>query len=165
MDVIWEELQAAIPDKRQMVQLLVRLTIAALLGGVIGWQRERTGKEAGIRTHMLVTLGVTIVILGAMEYGMDSADLSRIIQGLVTGIGFLGGGAILKLQDKREIEGLTTAAGIWATAAIGIAAGLGKITLALAAVILTCLILSLDSKTGKPKAVNEEEKEYEQNQS
>ncbi len=159
IDIILEELKGDLPDKRQLVQLLVRLSVAALLGGVIGFQRERTGKEAGIRTHMLVTLGAAIVILGALEFGMSSADLSRIIQGLVTGIGFLGGGAILKLEAKREIEGLTTAAGIWATAAIGVAAGLGKLGVAIVGVILTCLILSLTNKTDKQKSTPEAEGE------
>lgn len=159
MDIILEELKAEMPDKRQLVQLLVRLTVAALLGGVIGLQREKMGKDAGIRTHMLVTLGAAIVILAAIEFGMDSDDLSRIIQGLVTGIGFLGGGAILKLADKREIEGLTTAAGIWATAAIGVAVGLGKLGVAVVAMILVCLILSLGHQTDKQEKGKENENE------
>ncbi len=77
---------------------------------------------------------------------MDSADLSRVIQGLATGIGFIGGGAILKLSQEREIQGLTTAAGIWMTAAMGVAVGLGRIGLAFLCVALTWFILSVIGK-------------------
>jgi putative Mg2+ transporter-C (MgtC) family protein len=82
-----------------------------------------------------------------MEFGMVESDLSRVIQGLVTGIGFLGAGAILKLEDKREIEGLTTAAGIWMTAAMGLAAGLGRFGLALISVIFAWFVLAVVKKT------------------
>jgi putative Mg2+ transporter-C (MgtC) family protein len=143
MDIFIEELNAGLPDKRQMIRLSLRLLSAALLGAVIGIQRERNGKSAGIRTHMLVSMGAALIVLGPLEFGMNSDDLSRVIQGLVTGIGFIGGGAILKLHDEREIEGLTTAAGIWMTAGIGAAAGLGRLGLAITGMIITWLILSL----------------------
>ncbi len=86
---------------------------------VIGWERERIGKPAGLRTHMLMSLGSARFVLRAAEAGMAIADLSRVIQGLAAGIGFIGGGAILKLPDEHQIDGLTTAAGIWLTAAVG----------------------------------------------
>jgi putative Mg2+ transporter-C (MgtC) family protein len=143
MDIFIEELNAGLPDKRQLIRLSLRLLSAALLGAVIGIQRERNGKSAGIRTHMLVSMGAALIVLGPLEFGMNSDDLSRVIQGLVTGIGFIGGGAILKLHDEREIEGLTTAAGIWMTAGIGAAAGLGRLGLAITGMIITWLILSL----------------------
>lgn len=143
MDILLEELALSLPDKQQLVRLLVRLFIAALSGAIIGIERERTGKEAGIRTHMLVALGAAMIVLGPLQSGLNSDELSRIIQGLVTGIGFIGGGAILKLQEKREIEGLTTAAGIWMTSAIGVAAGLGRAGLAIIGTILTWMILSV----------------------
>jgi putative Mg2+ transporter-C (MgtC) family protein len=88
-------------------------------------------------------MGGALFIVAPLEFGMNADGLSRVIQGLVTGIGFLGAGAILKLHEQREIEGLTTAAGIWMTAAIGIAAGLGRWGLALVSTILTWLTLSI----------------------
>jgi putative Mg2+ transporter-C (MgtC) family protein len=143
MDILFEELALGLPDKRQLIRLLVRLFIAALLGAIVGIERERTGKEAGIRTHMLVALGAAMIVLAPIEASMSSDQLSRIIQGLVTGIGFIGGGAILKLHEKREIVGLTTAAGIWMTSAIGLAVGLGRLGLAVIGTILTWITLSL----------------------
>jgi putative Mg2+ transporter-C (MgtC) family protein len=143
MNVILEELFAGMPDSRQFVRIIIRLLAAMLLGAVIGFQRERTGKPAGLRTHMLVALGAALFVLAPLEAGMDLDGLSRVIQGLATGIGFIGGGAILKLHDQREIEGLTTAAGIWMTATVGVAVGLGRTPLALISTILTWIILTL----------------------
>jgi putative Mg2+ transporter-C (MgtC) family protein len=110
---------------------------------VIGIQRERAGKPAGVRTHMLVSSGAAVFLIASGEFGMDPDSISRVIQGLVTGIGFLGAGAILKLYDKRAVEGLTTAAGIWMTAALGVAVGLGRFGLALVATFLAWMTLSL----------------------
>ena len=143
MELIIEELMTGLPDARQLVRLIIRLLVAAALGAIVGVQRERTGKPAGVRTHMLVSLGAALIVLGPLEAGMDLDALSRVIQGLVTGIGFIGGGAILKLHEAREIEGLTTAAGIWMTAAIGVAVGLGRLGLAILGMMLTWAILSL----------------------
>jgi putative Mg2+ transporter-C (MgtC) family protein len=114
-----------------------------ILGAVIGAQRESSGKPAGLRTHMLVAMGGALFVLAPLETGMELDGMSRVIQGIVTGIGFIGGGAILKLQEQRAIEGLTTAAGIWITAAVGIAAGLGRLGLAVAGTILAWITLSL----------------------
>jgi putative Mg2+ transporter-C (MgtC) family protein len=146
MNWILEELAEGLPDARQLASLTIRLVIAMFLGAVIGFQRERLSKPAGLRTHMLVALGAALLVIAPIEFGMDSDGLSRVIQGVVTGIGFLGGGAILKLQEKREVEGLTTAAGIWMTAAIGMAIGLGRLGLALVSTIFTWITLSLMSK-------------------
>jgi putative Mg2+ transporter-C (MgtC) family protein len=146
MDIILEELFAGMPDTRQLVRIIVRLLAAMLSGAVIGLQREKTGKPAGLRTHMLVSLGAALFVLAPIESGMNLDGLSRVIQGLATGIGFIGGGAILKLHEQREIEGLTTAAGIWMTAAVGVAAGLGRVPLALMSTILTLIILTVFSK-------------------
>lgn len=143
MDIIWEELTRGFPDVRQFTQVLIRLFASALLGAVIGLQRERAGKPAGIKTHILATLGTTVFVLACAGYGMSSDGLSRVIQGIVTGIGFLGAGAILKLDESRDIKGLTTAASIWISAAIGVAVGLGGLGLALLATILTMLVLAI----------------------
>jgi putative Mg2+ transporter-C (MgtC) family protein len=126
-----------------MVRLGIRLATAVLVGAAIGLQREVTHHSAGLRTHILVALGSSLLVISAGESGMSPGDVSRIIQGIVTGIGFLGGGAILKLTTEREIRGLTTAAGVWMTAAASIAAGLGRIITALIALIFTLLVLGV----------------------
>ena len=141
MDLLWEELSAGFPDARQLADITIRLVAAVLLGGIVGWERERMGKSAGLRTHMLVSLGTALFVIASAGSGMSSDGISRVVQGLTTGIGFLGGGAILKLAAEREIHGLTTAAGIWMTAAIGVTVGLGQIGLALLATIITTATL------------------------
>ena len=146
MDTILEEMFSGLPDVRQMVSLVSRLLTAMILGALVGAQRESIGKPAGLRTHMLVAMGSALFVLAPLEAGMELDGISRVIQGIVTGIGFIGAGAILKLQEKREIEGLTTAAGIWMTAAIGIAAGLGRWGLALVSTVLTWITLSVIGK-------------------
>jgi putative Mg2+ transporter-C (MgtC) family protein len=146
MDIILEEMFSGLPDVRQMVSLVSRLLTAMILGALVGAQRESIGKPAGLRTHMLVAMGSALFVLAPLEAGMELDGMSRVIQGIVTGIGFIGAGAILKLQEKREIEGLTTAAGIWMTAAIGIAAGLGRWGLALVSTVLTWITLSVIGK-------------------
>ncbi|HXG67997.1 MAG TPA: MgtC/SapB family protein [Blastocatellia bacterium] len=137
---------AGLPDTRQIIRVLIRLIAAMLLGAVVGIQRERTGKPAGLRTHMLVALGAALFVLAPSAVGMTSADLSRVIQGIATGIGFIGGGAILKLTEERDIQGLTTAAGIWMTAAVGVTVGLGLLGVALLSVVLTWVILAVIGK-------------------
>jgi putative Mg2+ transporter-C (MgtC) family protein len=146
MDIILEELTAGLPDARQFTRIVIRLVVAMLLGAIVGIQREQTGKPAGVRTHMLVALGAALFVLAPVEAGMTSDDLSRVIQGLATGIGFIGGGAILKLSQEREIQGLTTAAGIWMTAAMGVAVGLGRIGMAVLSALLTWFILAVIGK-------------------
>lgn len=143
MDIIWEELTHGLPDARQFVQVVIRLIAAALLGSVIGFQRERVGKPAGLRTHILVTLGTCVFVLACAGYGMNSDGLSRVIQGIVTGIGFIGAGSILKINEERDVKGLTTAASVWIAAAIGVAVGLGILGLAILGTILTLMVLAL----------------------
>jgi putative Mg2+ transporter-C (MgtC) family protein len=142
MDIFWEELTHGLPDARQLIHVLIRLFAAALLGAIIGFQRERAGKPAGLRTHMLVTLGTCVFVLACAGYGMSSDGLSRVIQGIVTGIGFIGAGSILKLDKERDIQGLTTAASVWVTAAVGVAVGLGGLGLAILATFLTIIVLA-----------------------
>ena len=142
-DAIWNEMSAGWPDPTQIERVVFRLLVAAILGALVGIERERAGKSAGVRTHMLVSLGTTLFIVVAPESGMSGDDLSRIIQGLAAGIGFIGAGTILKLTDEREITGLTTAAGIWMTAAIGVGVGLGRWGSSVIGVLLTLLILTV----------------------
>ncbi len=131
-----------LPDTSEAIRMIVRLLLAAILGGMLGYDRERAGKAAGLRTHMLVSLGAALFVLIPQQAGLSNADLSRIIQGIVAGVGFLGAGAIVKDSRGGEIEGLTTAAGIWLTAAIGIAAGLGREASAVLGAVLAFVILS-----------------------
>ena len=143
MDIIWEELTMGLPDYRQLVHVLIRLLSAAVLGAVVGFERERAGKPAGLRTHILVALGTAVFVVACSSVGMSTDALSRVIQGIVTGIGFLGAGSILKLNEQRDIQGLTTAAGVWMTAAVGIAAGLGSLGVALLSALFTVIVLLL----------------------
>ncbi len=134
------------PGSREVTQVVLRLLAAVLAGAVIGFERERAGKAAGLRTHILVSLGTCLFVLAGSGYGMTSDGLSRVIQGIITGIGFIGAGAILKLEDKKDIQGLTTAAGIWMTAAIGVAIGLGEVGLALISAVIAVVVLSVVRK-------------------
>ena len=143
MEILWHELTTGMADRGHLAIVLIRTITAVLLGGVVGMQREKVGKPAGLRTHMLVSLGTAVVVLGCSGVGMDMDGLSRVIQGIVTGIGFVGAGTILKLTDQKEIQGLTTAIGLWMTAAIGVAVGLGALGIAVIATVLTVIVLSL----------------------
>jgi putative Mg2+ transporter-C (MgtC) family protein len=116
-----------VPDAREMGIVVIRLVAAALLGGLLGAERESGGKPAGLRTHMLVGLGAALFVIAPLQMGMVEADVSRIIQGVAAGIGFIGAGTILKLTDRQEIQGLTTAASVWLTAAIGVAAAVAPL--------------------------------------
>jgi putative Mg2+ transporter-C (MgtC) family protein len=138
---VLNEINQLAPDVPQLVRVTLRLLAALFIGTAIGLQRELTHKPAGLRTHMLVGLGTALFIVSGAESGMPHDDLSRIVQGLATGIGFLGGGAILKLTTEHEIHGLTTAAGIWMTAAASAAAGLGQIAVALIGTFFGLLVL------------------------
>lgn len=107
-----------------------RLALALAIGGVIGWEREVTGKAAGLRTHMLVSLGAALFVLLPLQVSdsLDANALSRVVQGVATGVGFLGAGEILhrsSQEGKPVVRGLTSAAAIWTTAALGITAGCG----------------------------------------
>jgi len=139
----------ALPDGAYFARVTFRLASAAVLGGLIGAEREYVGKAAGLRTHMTVALGCAAFVLIAIEGGSDNADLSRTIQGVAAGIGFIGAGAILKRTQEEDIQGLTTAATIWLTAAVGVAAGAGKVWLALVAVICAFVILTILDGVGR----------------
>jgi putative Mg2+ transporter-C (MgtC) family protein len=130
------------PSLAEAVRMAVRLLIASILGGILGFQREKAGKAAGLRTHILVSLGAALFVIIPQQLGMTNADLSRIIQGIVAGIGFLGAGAIAKKSSADDIDGLTTAAGIWLTAAIGIGAGLGREASAILGAAMALIVLS-----------------------
>jgi putative Mg2+ transporter-C (MgtC) family protein len=131
-----------LPDVADVTRLVLRLLVAAVIGAALGWKREERGKAAGLRTYMLVAVGAALFVVVPQQAGMSEAAISRIVQGLLAGIGFLGGGSILKLTGEHRVEGLTTAAGIWVTAGLGTAAGLGRETSALLGAALAFVILS-----------------------
>lgn len=128
---------------------LVRLLIAAALAGVIGWERETVGKSAGFRTHMLVGIASAMFIIMAELVAVEfqgNADIVRLdpvraIAAVATGIGFLGGGTIFLARGEDRVQGLTTAASIWATSAVGITVGLGHLLLATGATLLLVIVL------------------------
>src|SRR5262245_29376827 len=95
-----------VPDGPQMVRVVTRVVVAAALGALLGLERECAHKPAGLRTHMLVALGAALFVLFPAEAGMAIADLSRVIQGVATGIGFIGAGTILKRAESEQVEGL-----------------------------------------------------------
>lgn len=153
MNPWWEQVLATaaaefsdIPDPAQATRIVMRLTLAAVLGGLLGWEREANGKAAGVRTHMLVCMGSAMFVMIALQTGAQANEASRVMQGVIAGIGFLGAGTILKDGEsagRPQVRGLTTAAGIWLTAAIGVAAGLGEEATALLSAVLAYGILRL----------------------
>ncbi len=145
---VWITLQgefADIGDAAQLTRITVRLLIAALLGAILGFEREHKGKAAGVRTHMLVAMGAALFVLVPQVSGAESDAMSRVVQGVIAGIGFLGAGTILKNKDGDEshVKGLTTAAGLWMTAAIGVAAGLGRESTAVLSTLLALAVFSV----------------------
>jgi putative Mg2+ transporter-C (MgtC) family protein len=143
VELIIQDLAASFPNLRELARIVMRLLAALVVGAIVGYQRERMGKAAGLRTHMLVALGTALFVISGVEFGMREDALSRVIQGIVTGLGFLGAGAIIKITAQREIHGLTTAAGIWMTAGAGVAIGLGQIGLALVAAVFAWIVLAI----------------------
>ncbi len=132
MDIIWSD-------------ILIRLAAAIFCGGLVGWERARQEKAAGLRTHMLVSLGSAAFTLIALELPKSYAEMpkvemdpTRIVQGIIGGIGFLGAGAIFR--NRSTIHGLTTASGIWVIAAAGVACGFGFFILAIPLAVMVALI-------------------------
>jgi putative Mg2+ transporter-C (MgtC) family protein len=127
--------------------LAARLGLALLLGGAVGWNRQRAGKAAGMRTHMLISLGACLFVLVPISLGAAPDALSRTIQGVASGVGFLGGGVILHQGRSGEgpaiIKGLTSAAAIWATAAFGIVAACGLWRTAGLAIVAALVVLTV----------------------
>jgi len=140
-----------ITDVEQITRILTRLLLAAALGGLLGYEREQKGKAAGVRTHMLVAIGAALFVLVPQQGGMMIADLSRVIQGVITGIGFLGAGAIIKHRSEENVQGLTTAAGVWMTAAIGVACGLGRESTAILGTLLALIVFVVVPRLVDPK--------------
>jgi putative Mg2+ transporter-C (MgtC) family protein len=133
------------PTENAWWSLLLRLGIALVSGALIGWERHSCGRPAGLRTHMLVSIGAAMFVLSALQDSAESA--SRVVQGITAGIGFVGAGEILhksgETNPKEKVKGLTSAAAIWVTAALGVSAGHGLWRLALVGSVLTLLTLTV----------------------
>ncbi|HEX6643098.1 MAG TPA: MgtC/SapB family protein [Gemmatimonadales bacterium] len=129
-------------------EVLARLAAALIAGFVLGINRELRGKPAGVRTHGLVAIGACLVTIVSMEIAsipnaFNPDTVSRVVQGVITGIGFIGGGVILKLPESRAVQGLTTAASVWVTACIAVAFGAGMWRSAWIGLLLTMVALLL----------------------
>ncbi len=143
--------------------MMLRVSLAAGLGAVIGLNRQRRNKPAGLRTHVLVAVGGALATVAGILYtetlpGGDSlvrADLVRVVAAVVTGIGFLGAGAMIR--DRRRVWGVTTAAGIWVTAIIGVTAGLGYYLLATGTTFLMLLVIVVGRIVGHRIAGEDDE--------
>jgi putative Mg2+ transporter-C (MgtC) family protein len=147
-------------DVESITRLVVRLLMAIVLGGILGYERESVGASAGLRTHMLVSLGSALFVLIPLQAGMQIEDLSRVLQGITAGIGFLGAGAILKQNNKNDIRGLTTAASVWLTAAVGIAAGMGREATAVLSALFALVILALVRYVPKTQSAKAKVNDY-----
>jgi len=132
-----------------LLEMTLRFLLAVALGAGIGFQRERAGKAAGLRTHILVSAGAGLFTLVSI-YGFGGAvvDISRVAAGVVIGIGFIGAGVILRGTREKEVAGLTTAATIWMTAAIGLAAGAGMYLVSVIATAVAVGVLLLPKVRG-----------------
>ncbi|KLK94795.1 magnesium transporter [Microvirga vignae] len=156
-------------DHADQVEIAVRLCVAAIAGMAVGLNRDIHNKPIGMRTLGLVALGSAIVILSGSVYeGLHFAQdaVSRVVQGILTGLGFLGAGAILRGKDGMEVQGLTTASTVWIAAALGVTAGLGAWFITIAGTVMTLVLLTfgrvLEDKlirlfSGKPKTVRDED--------
>ena len=147
-----ERLLELLPTLRTDISILFRLVVAIVLGGAVGWERESAGKPAGVRTHMLVAAAAALfVALGdavlerfasqPVQGAVIQSDPVRIIEAIVTGVSFLGAGTIFVSHGRERVEGLTTAATIWVTAALGIAVGLERYVLALGCTVIVFVVL------------------------
>lgn len=124
------------------LEMVLRLLLATALGAIIGYQRERAGKPAGLRTHVLICLGAALFTIASL-YGFGAAaDPARVAAGIIAGIGFLGAGAIIR-RDEGLVAGLTTAATIWAVAGIGLAAGAGLYLVSVVTTAIALIVLLL----------------------
>lgn len=144
-----EELRGGVMAVISTVDSIIRLFLALFLGGIIGYERQAQSKSAGLRTHVLVSLGSCLSMIISIniamdlyfQYGLTNSDPERIAAQVITGIGFLGAGTILANKKDRSVMGLTTAASIWAVAALGLVVGAGYLAVAVAATAMIYLVL------------------------
>lgn len=136
-------------------QMFLRLLIAVVLGALVGYERERAGKPAGVRTHGMVSLGAALFAVVSLHGFGNVGDPVRVAAQIVTGIGFLGAGAIL--HQRGSVHGLTTAASLWVTAAIGLAVGVGMVLMSVATAVLVSLLLRFGPRPGLKTSPTETE--------
>ena len=148
MDVLFQDFTLSETELLAAGRAVGRLVVAVMLGAVLGFERQRRGRAAGLRTHSLVALGAALFTVVPMLFGATAADLAQVVKGLAAGVGFLGAGAILKGSEQGDVQGLTTAANIWLTAAAGLAVGAGWVWPAVAGVFLSFSVLFL-SRVGE----------------
>ena len=120
---------------------LIQMGLALLLGGLLGLERRVHGRWADVRTHMLVSMGAALFMAVGHAVAPGSTEITRIVQGIAAGVGFLGAGTILKLSDRLEVKGLTTASSIWLAAGVGTAAGCGAYRVAIGATVMSVVVL------------------------
>lgn len=142
MAELGSRIAAEVPNGWDVLSAVGRLLLASAIGALIGWDRERHKKPAGMRTHMLVAIGACVFVLPFTIEGSTVDARARVIQGLATGIGFIGAGSILKLPSKQRIQGLTTAGSIWITAALGALAAIGRVWIVVVATMIAWIVLS-----------------------
>jgi len=140
------------PDLQVQLEAVLRLVLAGVLGAVVGYERESHGRPAGLRTYILVSLGACLFTLVSI-LGFPGSEQARVAAQIVTGIGFIGAGTVIRAQAR--VTGVTTAAGIWAIAAVGMAAGTGLYVLAIVTALGAYLVLQfvrvkLDRPTSEP---------------
>jgi putative Mg2+ transporter-C (MgtC) family protein len=128
--------------------MLLRLLLATALGAGIGYQRERAHKAAGLRTHILISLGAALFTVVSIFGFSGTVDPSRVAAGVVAGVGFIGAGVIFRGMSGEGVAGLTTAASIWATAAVGLAAGAGMYLIAVIAALIALGVLMIPRTRG-----------------
>lgn len=132
----------------EWLEIILRFLLAAALGAAIGYERERHAKAAGLRTHTLISSGAALFTLASI-YGFNGgADPSRVAAGVVAGIGFIGAGVIFRGMRGEGVAGITTAASVWVTAAIGLAAGAGLYLISAIAAIVTIGVLKIPKVRG-----------------
>ncbi len=132
----------------QEIEIIVRVLAAGAFGAIIGIQRERAGKPAGLRTHILICMGSALFTVISIYGFAGATDPSRVAAGIVAGIGFLGAGVIFRSMRGPVVVGLTTAASVWFTAAIGMASGVGMYLIAAIATIVALLVLYIPKAKG-----------------
>ncbi|MDP1932299.1 MAG: MgtC/SapB family protein [Gammaproteobacteria bacterium] len=142
-------------DIEMGTRITLRLLLAALLGGMLGYERASQGKAAGVRTHMLVALGAALFVVVPEQAGVAEDAMSRVTQGVIAGVGFLCAGTILKSERDTDVRGLTTAAGIWLTAAIGVAVGVGYEITAIISALMVLFVLNVIPSSSDKKSTQE----------
>lgn len=142
----WQEAEGDMPDTLHGPMLL-RLLLAAACGSIVGYERERVGKPAGVRTHAMVALGSALFTLVGLSPLGGTQDVSRVAAQVVTGVGFLGAGAIL--HDRRGVHGLTTAASLWVAAALGVSTAAGMYIMSFVTTLIVVVLLHFGPRPGR----------------